>query len=73
MKKYFLLAAVLFFLFFGGFGSGSRGWALALKKFPTIRHIYTDFDNVPISRHYVRVVIGYDARANLLLFWQKIH
>ena len=73
MKKLILIAAAVFFTIFGGFGSGERGWALALKRYPSLSHVYTDFDNIPISRHYARIVVGYDSRANFLIFWQKIN
>ena len=72
MKKIIFLTIIVFLAIFTGFGSGSRGWTLAFKKNPTIRHIYTDLDQVPIGRHYVRMIVGYDSRLNMLLFWEKI-
>lgn len=72
MKKILLIIFLSVFAWLGGFAGGSQGWCFALKKTSGFTYIYADLDEVYLSRHYYFMLLGYDSRNNLLLFFEYI-
>lgn len=73
MKKIIFLIGAIAFVWFIGFAAGSKGWCLAFKRVPGFAYTYTNLDRTNLAKGYDFMVVGYDARNELLLSWKAIN